>query len=262
MKKICPGCNELRDIEKDFAWKNRAKGIRQRWCKFCQAEANRKHYQNNKQTYINHAHQYYQNNKQAYQQYYQNNKQTYIDRAARNYEDNIQHLYEYLSTHPCVDCGHDDIRVLEFDHIHGRKKRSISRMLSIDCPWSTIQAEINKCEVRCANCHRIKTNERGGLWRSLLDRYTNPSAHKKSQLLLHEYLSTHPCVDCSCNNILVLEFDHVHESKKANVAAMARDERPWSTIQAEINKCEVRCANCHRIKTLDHIGSWRSLYGK
>ncbi len=145
-----------------------------------------------------------------------------------------------------MDCGHDDIRVLEFDHIHGRKKRSISRMLSIDCPWSTIQAEINKCEVRCANCHRIKTNERGGLWRSLLDRYTNPSAHKKSQLLLHEYLSTHPCIDCSRNNILVLEFDHVHGSKKANVAAMARDERPWSTIQAEINKCEVRCANCHR----------------
>src|SRR6266699_6479194 len=97
---------------------------------------------------------------------------------------------------------------------------------------------------------------------TFLDRYTNPSAHKKSQLLLHEYLSTHPCIDCSRNNILVLEFDHVHGSKKANVAAMARDERPWSTIQAEINKCEVRCANCHRIKTLDRIGSWRSLYGK
>src|SRR6266704_2208527 len=63
MKKICSGCNELRDIEKDFAWKNRAKGIRQRWCKLCQAEANRKHYQNNKQTYINHAHQYESANK-------------------------------------------------------------------------------------------------------------------------------------------------------------------------------------------------------
>src|SRR5260370_7365014 len=174
MKKICPGCGEMRDTERDFAWKNRAKGTRQRWCKFCQAEANRKHYQNNKQTYIDHTQQYYQNNKKAYQQYYQqryqNNKQTYIDRAAHKHEENIQHLYEYLLTHPCIDCGYDDIRVLEFDHVRGSKKRSVSRILSIDCPCSPIQAKINKCEVRCANCHRIKTNERGGLWRSLLDR--------------------------------------------------------------------------------------------
>jgi hypothetical protein len=37
-------------------------------------------------------------------------------------------------------------------------------MLSQGCGWPTISAEIAKCEVRCANCHRKKTLERAGNW--------------------------------------------------------------------------------------------------
>jgi len=43
MKKICPGCGEERDVERDFAWKNKKDGTRQGWCMFCQAEANKAH---------------------------------------------------------------------------------------------------------------------------------------------------------------------------------------------------------------------------
>lgn len=237
MKKVCPGCGEERDIEKDFSWKNIAKGTRQRWCRFCQAEANKKHYQNNRQTYIDHAREYHQNNR----------------------VENRQRLYEYLSAYPCVDCGCEDIRVLEFDHIRGSKKKSISRLLSTDASWEIIQTEIDKCEVRCANCHRIKTNEQRGLWRGLFAKLDGGSTYTKSRLLLYEYLSTHPCVDCGCDDTRVLEFDHVRDSKKADVAVMIRNGCSWSAIQAEIAKCEIRCANCHRIKTLEDRDSWRSL---
>ncbi|MEO7019954.1 MAG: hypothetical protein ABI234_07370, partial [Ktedonobacteraceae bacterium] len=65
----------------------------------------------------------------------------------------------------CVDCNCLDIRVLEFDHVHGKKAKSISELLKNSASWPRIQSEIAKCEVRCANCHRIQTMERGGWWR-------------------------------------------------------------------------------------------------
>ena len=54
-KKFCPGCGEERDTEKDFRWKYKDRGIRQRWCKYCQAEANKDHYRNDRQDYLNRA---------------------------------------------------------------------------------------------------------------------------------------------------------------------------------------------------------------
>mgnify|MGYP007135474882 CR=1 FL=1 len=81
--------------------------------------------------------------------------------------DNRRRLTAYFADHPCVDCGLTDIRVLEFDHVRGTKRDGIGRMIEIGCSWSLIEVEIAKCEVRCVNCHRIKTGERGKFWRNL-----------------------------------------------------------------------------------------------
>lgn len=60
----------------------------------------------------------------------------------------------------CVDCGIADPRVLDFDHVRGTKIASISKMVNRVGTAHTLIAELAKCEVRCANCHRIKTLER------------------------------------------------------------------------------------------------------
>jgi hypothetical protein len=70
---------------------------------------------------------------------------------------NAQFVLDYLRTHPCVDCGESDPVVLEFDHVRGKKDGSISAMVSAGRPIAVIQAEIEKCDVRCANCHRETT---------------------------------------------------------------------------------------------------------
>jgi hypothetical protein len=145
MKKTCSSCGEERDAEMDFNWKYKDRGVRNRRCKYCQSQVSKQHYQNHKQSYMDRVR----------------------TREVLVTEDNHKRIAEYLSCHPCVDCGCADVRVLEFDHVRGKKSNDISRMVIIGCSWSTIEAEISKCEVRCANCHRIKTNERSGWWRHL-----------------------------------------------------------------------------------------------
>ena len=56
----------------------------------------------------------------------------------------------------CVDCGYRaHPHALHFDHL-GDKVLNVSYAESL----RQAKAEISKCEVRCANCHSIKTHER------------------------------------------------------------------------------------------------------
>lgn len=66
-------------------------------------------------------------------------------------------ILEYLKTHGCVDCGESNPVCLDFDHVRGQKFSSISDMIQNTYSENNILQEISKCEVRCANCHRIKT---------------------------------------------------------------------------------------------------------
>ncbi len=75
-------------------------------------------------------------------------------------------VIEYLATHPCVDCGEADVVVLEFDHVRGKKKRTIASMLVQGYSFEKILKEIEKCDVRCANCHRRKTAKAGNWLRA------------------------------------------------------------------------------------------------
>lgn len=67
---------------------------------------------------------------------------------------------EIKSMGSCVDCGEDDPVVLDFDHVRGVKVCDISRMAHAGYRTWRIMEEIEKCEIRCANCHRRVTHKR------------------------------------------------------------------------------------------------------
>ena len=77
-------------------------------------------------------------------------------------------VLEYLRRHPCVDCGQANPIVLDFDH-QGKKREDISSMIWSQTSWKAIEKEIARCDVRCANCHRIKTARERGWFRSGLE---------------------------------------------------------------------------------------------
>lgn len=57
------------------------------------------------------------------------------------------------------------------------------------------------------------------------------------------------CIDCGFRaHSAALHFDHRVPSQKVLVVARAMN-RGFGQIMAEIAKCDVRCANCHAIRT-------------
>jgi hypothetical protein len=74
---------------------------------------------------------------------------------------------------------------------------------------------------------------------------------KRNADYVKSYLAKHPCVDCGEMDIIVLEFDHVREVKIGNICDMVRAGSRIKKIQEEIDKCDVRCANDHRRRTVE-----------
>lgn len=96
-----------------------------------------------------------------------------VQNVRRYQAEKRQFVLEYLLDHPCVDCGVTNPIVLDFDHVTGEKIGNVSEMIKSGS-LRGIKEEIKKCEVRCANCHRIVTHERSHATPTL------PSSHKGS----------------------------------------------------------------------------------
>lgn len=135
MIKHCPSCKQERSVSEFSKNRYRKDGI-QTSCKQCQKERDKTYYQSTK---IEHD---------------ATNKRLRLR--------NQQAVYGYLKTHPCVDCSLSDPVVLTFDHVQGKKLGNVSDMVKRPCSLLTIFNEIEKCEVRCFNCHMIKDFPRRG----------------------------------------------------------------------------------------------------
>lgn len=311
--KWCYDCRRFKPVEA-FAFHNKSEGTRQGRCRVCHAKYRREHYVRNRGTYIRQE----------------------VARIKRYRTENRPLIREYLRAHPCVDCGESDIVVLDFDHRDPDAKKFTVMILASHKSWIRVVAEIEKCDVRCSNCHRRRTAlqfDWGTRGRKAAKTYVGPTladldrnagfagtdlrekkcggcglvkslsmfpfknkelgkhgstclscmaaygrkhyarnrakylekAHRsrrrvraKNDERILMYLLDHPCVDCGETDPLVLDFDHREPSLKSNEVSRMVYHRPWRVVLEEIEKCDVRCANCHRRKTARQFG-WSKL---
>ena len=79
---------------------------------------------------------------------------------------------------------------------------------------------------------------------------------RKAVLEIRAYKESIGCADCGIKDFRVLDFDHKDTTTKLyNIADMLKNGYSIKNIMLEIAKCEVRCSNCHRIRTASQF-SW------
>lgn len=72
----------------------------------------------------------------------------------------------------------------------------------------------------------------------------------KRRRLVREIKESGACADCGGKfHFSAMDFDHVEGEKVDCVGNMTRDSRPFEAILNEIEKCELVCSNCHRVRT-------------
>ncbi len=85
----------------------------------------------------------------------------HLERNKKQQKTNREFVIRYKKIFcKCVDCGIKDWRVLQFDHLNN-KKYNLADLGASAVSLNLIKTEIRKCEIRCANCHQIKTHHSG-----------------------------------------------------------------------------------------------------
>lgn len=135
--KHCPRCGIDKPIGAFGPNRRRSDGL-QSYCRVCRQEYVREHYARN-------VHKY---------------RKSTVARNARRREA-ARRIIRQAKERPCADCGvQHPSYVMDFDHRAGVKKLFNIGRDGLRGGWSleSLKREIEKCDVICSNCHRIRTH--------------------------------------------------------------------------------------------------------
>lgn len=137
----------------------------------------------------------------------------------------------------CATCEVSDPRCLDFHHTDpGEKRRSIGELVTYGHGRESLRTEMEKCEVRCANCHH-REHSGENRWTDLRE-------------WVHERKRQDGCARCGRSDPACLVFHHTDE-KLTTVAEMVSAGKSREAIAEEMGRCVVLCANCHRKQHVD-----------
>lgn len=143
MKKKCSNCKEEKGLE-EFNKNKARKDGHNTFCKICSTKNSRTYYKINGERHRKHV----------------------IEKKRERLKKTRAFILSVLCSSNCKDCGNTDRRVLEFDHVRGKKRKDVSKLLAEGFNIEHLKEEIEKCDVVCANCHRIRTMTRNPTYRN------------------------------------------------------------------------------------------------
>ena len=127
--KKCTKCQRELPLD-NFRWKNKSEGKKHSQCKECQKAQEKQHYRESLE------------------------RRESVRATTNSQKITNMILVEEARSQGCKKCGEKRSYVLDFHHRNGEEKvETINHMIK-SASSKTLQAELEKCDVLCANCHR------------------------------------------------------------------------------------------------------------
>ncbi len=198
--------------------------------------------------------------------YYRENRNRELARVRRRALKDIEVLHQ-LKQLPCADSGERFAsEAMDLDHRNPESKEFDVLKRAGSVSRTRLLAEVAKCDVVCANCHRLRTY---AAFKDGLIRFPGfrPSAtpaktawlqrkrekfrsRREEQMKFLERVRELPCADCGRRFLpVVMEFDHRDPSAKRYAMNTVAGRLRFSRLLEEMAKCDILCTNCHRIRT-------------
>jgi len=144
----------------------------------------------------------------------------------------------------CVHCGKEydgtNASIFQFHHENPETKKFIlGQGNAINYSWEKVEEELDKCILLCTNCHFLAHRRLPLSYTMRLKSYFITSKGNKCEKCGTEY---------DGENGVIFQFHHKNPEDK--IMGISKALRHWSKtrIQAEVDKCDLLCGNCHALE--------------
>lgn len=139
----------------------------------------------------------------------------------------------------CRQCG-KDTEIKAFATFRNRKGEVRRRGVCLDC----------RGKYATDNFEKLQTWRKQYNQKTKVERIAKQSKRRQEAKDFTNIVKSKPCADCGQSwPPVAMDFDHVGNDKVKEIASMVSQGYKLDLIRIEIEKCEVVCACCHRLRT-------------